>query len=84
MKTNLIENRINKLTLAAAEHGVTASIRSLGGNIFANINGCSFVVNSHESFVAKCKELKNYQAPAPIDLTARLVKIENSALECIG
>jgi hypothetical protein len=77
-------NRIEKLQTIAKENGVTATIKTLGQNIFANINGQSFKVNGFASFEAKCKELKNYQAPAPIDLTQRLVKIEENTVRMLG
>jgi hypothetical protein len=70
--------RIEKLQLIAEENGVTVVIKQLGENIFANINGQSFKVNGFASFQDKCKELKNYVAPAPIDLTSRLTKIEEN------
>lgn len=76
--------RIEKLQEIAKENEVTASIKTLGQNIFANINGQSFKVNGFASFAAKCKELKNYQAPAPIDLTSRLTRIEEATMKVIG
>lgn len=75
--------RIERLEAIANENGVTATIRELGGKIYSNINGASFIVNSPMDFESKCKELKDYVAPAPIDLTARLIRIENSAIGCI-
>lgn len=77
-------NRIEKLQQIAKENGVAASIKELGGKIFANINGVSFQVNGFASFDAKCRELSGYVAPQPIDLTARLAKIENAAIERIN
>jgi hypothetical protein len=76
--------RIEKLQSIANEVGVTASIRELGNNIFANINGQSFKVNGLASFQAKCVELKNYITPAPIDLTSRLSKIEEKTLSLLS
>lgn len=75
--------RIEKLQMIATENGVKASIKELGNNIFANINGQSFKVNGFASFQAKCKELKNYVAPAPIELTSRLTRIEENTLSLL-
>lgn len=75
--------RIERLQAIATENGVTATIRELGGKIYSNINGASFIVNSPNQFEDKCKELKGYVAPAPIELTARLIRIENNMLGCI-
>lgn len=76
--------RIEKLQAIANENGVKATIKELGSNIFANINGQSFKVNGFASFQAKCKELKNYVAPAPIDLTSRLQRIEEKTLSLLS
>lgn len=76
--------RIEKLQTIANEVGVTVSIKTLGNNIFANINGQSFKVNGFASFQAKCIELKNYVAPAPINLTSRLSKIEEKTLSLLS
>ena len=75
--------RIEKLYSIAEENGVKVSIKELGSNIFANINGQSFKVNGFASFQDKCKELKNYKAPSPIDLTSRLTKIENEFISSL-
>jgi hypothetical protein len=72
--------RIEKLIEIARENGVTAIVRELSGNTFASINGQSFKVAGYASFNAKCKELKSYIAPHPIELTSRLSEIENAAL----
>lgn len=76
--------RIEKLEMIAKENGVKVSIKELGGNTFANINGSSFKVQGFASFAAKCKELKNYKAPAPINLTERLIKIEENTVKALG
>ena len=76
--------RIEKLQTIAEENGVKVTIRELGNNIFANINGQSFKVRGLASFDAKCKELKNYVAPEPIDLTSRLTKIEEKTLSLLS
>jgi hypothetical protein len=76
--------RIEKLQTIAKENGAVATIKTLNGNTFASINGVSFKVAGFASFEAKCKELKNYQAPAPIDLTRRLIKIEENTLRMLG
>ncbi|WP_078548659.1 hypothetical protein [Litchfieldia alkalitelluris] len=76
--------RIEKLQTIANENGVKAAIKELGNNIFANINGVSFKVQGLGTFEAKCKELKNYQAPEPIDLTSRLTKIEENTVRMLG
>lgn len=73
--------RIEKMQAIAQAIGVNASIKELGGELFANINGVSFKVRGLASFEAKCRELKSYQAPAPINLTDRLVKIEQKTLK---
>jgi hypothetical protein len=75
--------RIEKLQSIANENGVTATIKKLGNNIFANINGQSFKVNGFASFQDKCIELKNYIAPAPIDLTSRLTRIEENFISSL-
>jgi len=75
-----MQERINKLKEIANKNGVNASIRELNGSIFANINGQSFKVRGCASFNAKCRELKDYQAPEPIELTDRLAKIEEAAI----
>jgi len=72
--------RIEKLKTIANENGVNATIKELNGNIFASINGASFKVRGLASFSAKCRELKDYRAPEPIDLTERLAKIEETAI----
>lgn len=79
----MINKRIEKLKQIAESVGVNVSIRSLGNNIFANINGCSFKVNSYDQFKSKCLELQNYVAPEPIDLTSRLAEIENNYLNSL-
>jgi hypothetical protein len=76
--------RIERMETIAKENGVVATIKTLGGNTFASINGVSFKVVGFASFEAKCKELKNYQAPAPVDLTARLVKMEENTVRMLG
>ncbi|MED3562301.1 hypothetical protein [Bacillus xiapuensis] len=76
--------RIEKLQSIANEIGVKVSIKQLGNNIFANINGQSFKVNGFASFQAKCRELKNYIAPAPIDLTSRQIRIEEKTLSLLS
>jgi hypothetical protein len=76
--------RIERMETIAKENGVAATIKTLGGNIFANINGVSFKVTGFASFEAKCKELKNYQAHAPIELTQRLIKIEENTVRMLG
>ncbi len=72
--------RIEKLKEIAKNNGVTASIKELGNSIFANINGVSFKVQGFASFEAKCRELQAYEAPAPVDLTSRLIKIEENTV----
>jgi len=76
----MINNRIERLQQIASELNVNASIKSLGNNIYANINGQSFKVNSYEQFKNKCLELEDYEAPAPVDLTERLTRIEDNYL----
>lgn len=75
--------RIEKLEMIAKENGVKAALREVGGNIFASINGATFKVNGFASFQAKCKELKVYVAPKPVDLTARLTKIEENFISSL-
>jgi hypothetical protein len=79
-KEEMKMTRIDKINEIANENGVKVSVRELGGSTFANINGQSFKVQGFASFDAKCKELKNYVAPAPLDLTSRLERIERAAL----
>lgn len=74
-------SRIEKMVAIANEIGVNATIKEVAGNTFASVNGVTFVVRGFASFEAKCKELKGYQPPAPIDLTFRLTKIEEKTLE---
>ena len=75
--------RIEKLEMIAKENGVKASVKEVGGNIFASINGATFKVTGFASFQAKCRELKNYVAPKPVDLTARLTKIEENFISSL-
>lgn len=72
--------RIEKLNAIANEIGVKASVKEMGGNIYANVSGVTFKVRGFASFEAKCRELKDYQAPAPVELTSRLAKIEELAV----
>jgi len=81
--TNHMQWYIDRLRLIAKKHGVTASIRPLGGRLYANINGVSFVVHGAAQFTQKCRELKNYMPPAPINLTERLARIENAFVKRI-
>ena len=81
--TNHMQWYIDRLRLIAKKHGVTASIRPLGGRLYANINGVSFEIKSREDFEKRCIELKNYQPPAPINLTERLARIENAFVKRI-
>lgn len=83
MMENLIERRIERLNNIAKEEGVKANIRKLGGRIYANINGQSFVVHGDQHFREMCKELKNYMPPEPINLTERLERIENAFIKRI-
>lgn len=71
---------IEQLKAIAEENGVKASIKKLSGMILSNINGMSFKVTSYEEFEEQCKALKSYIAPEPIELTSRLVAIENQTL----
>jgi hypothetical protein len=75
--------RIEKMQAIAMENEVKASIKEVGGNIFASINGATFKVNGFASFQAKCKELKGYVAPKPVDLTARLTKLEEKFIRSL-
>jgi hypothetical protein len=75
--------RINKLKEIAMEAGVTANIKQVGGIIMASVNGVSFKVQGFATFAAKCNELKGYKKPEPIELTSRLAKIEELALQDI-
>lgn len=72
---------LNKLQEMASEKGIKASVKKLGGMILANINGQSFKVKSEEQFAEKLEELKDYEAPAPVDLTSRLERIEQATIE---
>lgn len=76
--------RIERLESIANEVGVEVIIKQIGSDIFANINGQSFKVRGFASFQSKCKELKNYVAPYPIDLTSRLEAIERGALSLLS
>lgn len=77
------EKRIERLKKIANDQGVTASIKILGGRIYANINGQSFVVHGYDQFIKMCRELKDYVPPAPINLTERLERIENAFIKRI-
>ena len=70
--------RIEKFEEIAKQNGVRATLREVKGTIYASINGVTFIPRGFASFDAKCKELKNYVAPQPIDLTSRLIRIEES------
>lgn len=74
-------DRVGKLKQIAVDNGVTATIRELGQEIFASVGGVSFKVRGFASFDAKCKELRDYVAPAPIELTEKLEKIETAAMK---
>lgn len=74
-------NRVEKMKEIANEIGVRAVLREMGGKIYANVNGVSFMAQGFASFDAKCRELVKYEAPAPVDLTSRLTKIEERVLE---
>lgn len=83
MKKHILENRIERLKKIANDQGVTAYIKKLGGRIYANINGQSFVVHGYDQFMQMCRELKDYVPPAPINLTERLERIENAFIKRI-
>lgn len=74
----MLKQRVKKLEEIAKDNGVNVTIRTLGNDIYAHINGISFKVRGYATFNAKCKELKNYTPPKPIDLTSRLTKIEEN------
>lgn len=76
-----ILRRIERLNNIAKEEGVKANIRKLGGRIYANINGQSFVVHGYDQFIKMCRELKDYKPPKLIDLTNRLAEIEREAIK---
>jgi hypothetical protein len=73
-------NRLEKMEAIATNNGVQANIKELGGMTYANINGVSFRVRGLASFDAKCRELKTYVKPAPIELTSRIERIERNAI----
>jgi hypothetical protein len=75
--------RIEQMKEIAKGLEVKATIKQLGSNIFANVNGVSFKVNGLATFEAKCKELKNYVAPAPVELTSRLERIERMTVSSL-
>jgi len=81
--TNHMQWYIDRLRLVAKKHDVHASIRPLGGRLYGNINGVSFEIKSREDFEKRCIELKDYQPPAPINLTERLARIENAFVKRI-
>ncbi|MDC0764887.1 hypothetical protein POF51_29640 [Brevibacillus sp. AG] len=74
-------NRLKKLLAIAEEIGVKASIKEIGGQFYANINGKSFLVIGYSHFRDKCVELKEYVPPKAIDLTVRILRIEERAME---
>ena len=77
----MIKHRIKKLYQIAREHGIeNPSIRSLGGEIYANINGVSFKVRGYSSFNEMCISLKNYKQPEKIDITEKIEKIERATI----
>lgn len=80
---HILAHRIERLKEIANDQGVTASIKMLGGRIYANINGQSFVVHGYAQFTQMCRELKNYMPPEPINLTERLERIENAFIKRI-
>ena len=80
---HILAQRIERLKEIANDQGVTASIKMLGGRIYANINGQSFVVHGEAQFKQMCRELKNYMPPEPINLTERLERIENAFIKRI-
>ena len=75
---HILAHRVERLKKIANDHGVTASIKTIEGRIYANVNGQSFVVHGAAQFTKMCRELKNYVPPAPINLTERLARIENA------
>lgn len=83
MKKHILEQRIERLKKIANDQGVNAYIKKLGGRIYANINGQSFVVHGYAQFTQMCRELKDYVPPAPINLTERLERIENAFIKRI-
>lgn len=72
--------RIEKMMQIAKDNGVKAVVKEVGGNIFASINGQTVKVSGFASFDAKCRELKDYIAPAPINLTSKIARIEEAVL----
>ena len=80
---HILAHRIERLKKIANDHGVTASIKTIKGRIYANVNGQSFVVRGYAQFTQMCHELKNYTPPAPINLTERLERIENAFVKRI-
>lgn len=78
-----MNERINRLKKIAEEHGVIPTIRQLGGRIYANINGQSFVVKGYTHFDEMCNELKCYTPPQPLNLTDRLAKIEDATVKSL-
>lgn len=80
---HILAQRIERLKEIANDQGVTASIKMLGGRIYANINGQSFVVHGYAQFKQMCRELKNYMPPEPINLMERLERIENAFIKRI-
>ena len=69
---------MDQLQKIAEKHGVKTSIRKVFGEYYGHINGVSFRISDTRNFERKCAELKNYQPPAPINLTERLIKIEQA------
>lgn len=77
-------NRIEKLKEIAKELNVEATIKQVGDIILANVNGNTFKVKGFASFQAKCVKYASMDSePQRIDLTNRLSKIENAAIQSL-
>ena len=74
---------VEQLKEIAKEAGITATVRKLGGKIYANVNGLSFVVQSADQFKRAIVEKANAPKAQPIDLTSRLERFERRAIEMI-
>lgn len=69
---------IDRLHKVAKAHGVNASIKKIGNELYGNINGVSFKIMCYRDFEKRCIELKNYELPELLNLTERIVKIEEA------
>lgn len=84
MEIQRVERRIKRFKEIAERYGLkdtTVKYMESLGQYVASIKGNTFKIKNYKHFEERCKELKDYQPPQPINLTNRLIKIEEMALK---